>query len=309
MLPESISNQNVLFSPLNWGMGHVARSISIIQQLLEQENQVFVACDEAQKAVYEVYFSNLFFVNHAPYPFKFAGKGNWALDLFNQRKKLVARFALERKEVEKYIVDFQIGVVISDHRYGFFSNKKPSIFITHQLHLPLKWFQKSMQYIHRKMLGNFNSVWVLDDENSTLAGKLSHRIKHQSILYIGIHSRFQVFRQSPIFCDSLFIISGPMPYSQQFLDDCISKSLDLKGNNVCFYPENLVLPTVIPTNLKVFCSKDWKLVDAYFEGAQMIYSRAGYSTIMDLKVLNKKATLIATPGQAEQIYLERRLNQ
>ncbi len=303
MLPESICNQNVLISPLNWGMGHVARSISIMQQLLDQQNEIFVACDEDQKTVFESYFSNLNFIEHSPYPFQFSGNGKWALDLFQQRKKLLNRFAQERVEVEKYIFDFQIDIVISDHRYGFFSKVKPSIFITHQLHLPLKWFQKPMQYMHQKLIYNFTSIWVLDDENSSLAGKLSKRIKHKDLHYIGWKSRFQLLADETKICDNLYLVSGPLPYSQDFLNECIEMAKIQSGNNVCIYPNGLVILPNLPDNLLCLSSNNWKLMDEYIRGAKFIISRSGYSTIMDLKVLNKKSLLIATPGQAEQEYL------
>jgi UDP:flavonoid glycosyltransferase YjiC (YdhE family) len=303
VLPESISNQKVLISPLNWGMGHVARSIAIIQQLIDQQNQVFVACEDDQKAVFECYFSQLHFISHRPYPFQFSGKGKWAWDLFRQRKKLLERFAEENNEVTVYISDFQIDVVISDHRYGFFSTTKPSIFITHQLHLPLKWFQKPMQFIHQKLLQNFSSVWVLDEENSSLAGKLSEKIKHKDLHYIGWKSRFQLSGHDSKACDNLYLVSGPLPYSQDFLNECVEMAWQKSGNNVCIFPSNLVLPLQLPLNLTCLPANDWQDVDAYFRGARFIISRAGYTTIMDLKVLNKKSMLIATPGQAEQEYL------
>jgi UDP:flavonoid glycosyltransferase YjiC (YdhE family) len=303
VLPESIFNQNVLISPLNWGMGHVARSIAIIQQLLDQQNEIFVACDEDQKAIFEVYFSQLTFIAHRPYPFQFSGKGKWAMDLFQQRKKLLNRFGQERLEVEKYIFDFQIDVVISDHRYGFFSKVKPSIFITHQLHLPLKWFQKPMQYVHQKLIRNFSSVWVLDDENSSLAGKLSKKIKHKDLHYIGWKSRFQLPADETKICDNLYLVSGPLPYSQDFLNECIEMAKIQSGSNVCIYPNGLVIPPNLPDNLFCLSSNNWKLMDAYIRGAKFIISRSGYSTVMDLKVLNKKSLLTATPGQAEQEYL------
>jgi hypothetical protein len=303
VLPESISNQNVLISPLNWGMGHVARSIAIIQQLLDQKNQVFVACDDDQKAVFEVYFSKLHFIAHRPYPFQFSGKGKWASDLFQQRKKLLERFAQEQKEVEQYIADFQIDAVLSDHRYGFFSKSKPSAFITHQLHLPVKWFQKPMQYIHQKLMQNFSSVWVLDDEKSTLAGKLSEKITHPNLHYIGWKSRFQLPGNEPKLCDNLFLISGPLPYSQDFLNACIEMAKMQSGNNVCVYPTALTIPSNLPDNLICLPSNDWRLLDSYLRGAKNIISRSGYSTLMDLKFLNANSRLIPTPGQAEQLYL------
>src|SRR5690606_742611 len=37
--------------------------------------------------------------------------------------------------------------------------------------------------------------------------------------------------------------------------------------------------------------------------SNLVISRAGYSTIMDLAILDKKAVLIPTPGQTEQEYL------
>jgi UDP-N-acetylglucosamine:LPS N-acetylglucosamine transferase len=37
--------------------------------------------------------------------------------------------------------------------------------------------------------------------------------------------------------------------------------------------------------------------------SKIIIARSGYSTIMDLSVLNKKAIFIPTPGQTEQEYL------
>ena len=303
MLPESISNQNVLISPLNWGMRHVARSIAIIQQLLDQKNQVFVACDDDQKAVFEVYFSNLNFIGHRPYPFQFSGKGNWAWDLFLQRKRLLERFAQEQKEVEQYIVDFQIDVVLSDHRYGFFSKLKTSVFITHQLHLPLKWFQKPVQYVHQKLIQNFSAVWVLDDEKQSLAGKLSREIKHPDLHYIGWKSRFQLAEKTEKTCDELYLISGPLPYSQIFLLECIEIAQQKAGNNVLIYPKGLLLPENLPDNLECIESENWKEIDAFLRGAQKIISRSGYSTLMDLQILQKKAQLSPTPGQGEQIYL------
>jgi UDP-N-acetylglucosamine:LPS N-acetylglucosamine transferase len=41
--------------------------------------------------------------------------------------------------------------------------------------------------------------------------------------------------------------------------------------------------------------------------ADVIIARSGYSTIMDLAVLGKKAIFIPTPGQTEQLYLANRL--
>jgi len=47
----------------------------------------------------------------------------------------------------------------------------------------------------------------------------------------------------------------------------------------------------------------------YLQQAKVIVCRSGYSTIMDLVALNKKAILIPTPGQTEQEYLAKMLSE
>jgi UDP-N-acetylglucosamine:LPS N-acetylglucosamine transferase len=45
------------------------------------------------------------------------------------------------------------------------------------------------------------------------------------------------------------------------------------------------------------------------KSARVIIARSGYSTLMDLAALGKRAILIPTPGQTEQEYLARRLKE
>ncbi len=56
MLPSEVFSKNVLISPLNWGMGHVARCIPLISKLLEQSNLIYIACNESQREIFEFYF-------------------------------------------------------------------------------------------------------------------------------------------------------------------------------------------------------------------------------------------------------------
>ena len=96
MLPIEIKENRILISVLNWGMGHVSRSIGLIHQLLEQENIVFIACSIEQEEIYKQYFNSIQFIRHNGYPFKFGGKGNFAWDLFKGLFKLKKRMKRER---------------------------------------------------------------------------------------------------------------------------------------------------------------------------------------------------------------------
>jgi hypothetical protein len=52
---------------------------------------------------------------------------------------------------------------------------------------------------------------------------------------------------------------------------------------------------------------DTKELNLVIEQSEMVISRSGYSTIMDLAKLGKNAILVPTPGQTEQIYLAKML--
>lgn len=302
MSPANIHQKRILLSPLNWGLGHVSRCIGLIRMLQKQENEVIVACDADQQQVFESYFPELEFVFHAGYPFEFSGNGNFASDLFNNRKKLLPRFAQEQKEVAKLVEAHRIDLVIADQRYGFFSTKVPSVFVTHQLHLPLKWYQFPAQWFNARLIQNFTSAWCMDNPTHTLAGKLSAPVSKIPVEYIGHFSRFEKGACAAAVYDKLFVISGPEPYAEQFFREVLTCVAQQDEQSVCLVP-HAYLAEEVPAHIEVVVASHWKENDALFHQSRTIVSRAGYSTLMDLEMLGKKAVLIPTPGQSEQQYL------
>lgn len=297
MHPDEIKHKKVLLSPLNWGYGHVSRSIGLIDQLLRNHNQVVIACDSDQKDIYLEYFPDLSYVDHLVYPFKFKGKGNFAIDLILSWSKLKKRLKSEIKEVENMVEEYRPDIIISDHRYGFYSEKVPSIFVTHQYNLPVKWYQRMGDKVHKKLMNKFNYVWIMDKADNSLAGKLSATNDSKAI-YIGPYSRFSLYDiPSEKTIDKLAVISGPKVYAQQFADWVVKMHPDALV--VC--DDLIELPKTITR-----ISGSWKHQDAKILETKHLISRSGYSTIMDAVTLNVEATCIPTPGQAEQIYLANR---
>ncbi|MBP6090123.1 MAG: hypothetical protein KA521_02620 [Crocinitomicaceae bacterium] len=299
MKPEEIINQKILLSALNWGMGHVARCIPLIHQLLQQENEIFIAGSKVQTTIFSNYFPQINYIEHTDYPFAFGENGKFSLDLLKNSFSLYNFYRNEQKKVAKWVKNREIDLVISDHRYGFFSKEVPSIFITHQLHLPLSCLEKPFQILHKRFLSHYNEVWVLDTENSTFAGDLSKPLKGLNLNYIGVKSRFSLYKKNEIKqIDQLVIVSGPLPYSVQFYHD-----MKQRFPNAVF-----IVPAYIEreeTETKIFYSNDWKFCDQLILQANVIISRSGYSTIMDVSFLNIAYHLVPTPGQAEQLYLSR----
>ncbi len=298
MRPEDVRNKKVLLSPLNWGMGHVSRTIGMIHQFISQENSVVVACDAFQSDVYRSYFPNITIIEHEGYPFDFGGKGNFAWDLVKNLNALKARLKREHAEVESFVREHEIDLVVSDHRYGFFSTQVDSIFITHQYHLPVSRLQSISDKWHKKRMRPFDHIWILDNTDSRLSGKLTELTKDARVLYIGAYSRFSIYEAQEKVRDIVVVISGPQVYAQQFADEMSGK-----------YPNaTFVCSKEIQLDASIECVRGtWPEQDAVILQAKRLISRSGYSTLMDLEILKISAELYPTPGQAEQIYLHKRL--
>ena len=52
-------DQNVLFTPLNWGLGHSTRCIPIIEEAIKSAKKVFIASDGAALQLLQEYFPHI----------------------------------------------------------------------------------------------------------------------------------------------------------------------------------------------------------------------------------------------------------
>jgi UDP:flavonoid glycosyltransferase YjiC (YdhE family) len=294
MVPAELSQERILFACLNWGSGHVARSIALLKQLSDQGNELFISCNSVQKAIFSTYKISAEYILTEGFEFRFRGDGNFTSEMRRNAWRFTRWIREEQKQTEKLVNEYRISLVLSDHCYGFRSCEVKSTFITHQVSLPPKagWIA---QFIHRKWMNRFSEIWIMDDEQKRLAGTLSSLVPKSR--YIGIYSRFQYAEISLVPGKIVGIVSGPEPYSEQFFQWILEQ----------YGTQNLTLiaPKLyadVPDNVTTVIH-DWKTADAAIASAELIISRNGYSTLMDLQFLNKKAILIPTPGQLEQEYL------
>ena len=213
--------------------------------------------------------------------------------------------------MKKIIYENKIDLVISDNRYGCWSKKIPCIFICHQLNIQLpsglKWLKPIVNYFHHRSIRKFTRCWVPDQTGEfSLTGKLSEGLSFP-VKYIGILSRFRK-TNAEIKYDLAVILSGPEP-QRSILEEIIIKQI-----------HNQNLKTVLVRGV-IECEVTWKqegnvMVVNYLESKQLeevinqsklIIARSGYSAIMDLARLGKRAIFIPTPGQTEQQYLGKKL--
>lgn len=301
MKVENIRDKIILYAALDWGLGHVTRSIGIIQQLIDQQNTIIIACDSKQKILFMSYFPEIRYEILSGYNFNFSNKGKWGLDLLKSSLNFFKAISNENKFIRSFELLNKIDLVISDHRYGFYSRIKPSYFITHQLNLPISKWYYFIQLWHEVKLHKFTTLWILDTAQYKFAGKLSMPIKHNSLEYIGLYSRFKCISITNLVYDYLIVISGPSSYSSTFISE-LKLKIDFSNKSVAvLYPSNYELEH--ESGFKYFEANNLKQNDELFFKSKIIISRFGYSTLMDLVLTNKRGLLIPTKGQKEQHYL------
>lgn len=317
-MPDKKNNNSkrVLVAPLDWGLGHATRCIPLIQGLLDEGNQVFLAGSGPSGYLLRSSFPELPYNEIPAHPVRYARtKRGFHWSILKQLPALLKQTSAEKKWINQFCINQPIDQVISDNRYGLHHPAAYNILLTHQLGLRSglsPWADRILQYIKRRLLKNFQEVWIPDHaDGSTLSGALGHPTykTRVPIKYIGPLSRFR-YRNHTIIPDKITIVlSGPEPQRSLLEEKCIKELADRKGavTLIRALPQKGA-PIHAPKHWKVFDHLPTDQMQKEIEEAALVIARCGYSTLMDLSTLKKPAILIPTPGQPEQEYLASWIN-
>ena len=221
-------------------------------------------------------------------------------------------FKKEHREVESIVKDYNIDAVISDNRFGCWSENVHSVFMTHQLHIQtpslFKWTYPLINKINNNYIKHYDELWIPDNENEpSLSGILAHPADVKTkTSYIGLLSRFSSdIQDDEKDIDYLVILSGPEPQRTIFENIIVRQAHEVEGRIVILRakPNQNDLPYNIPDNVTFFNHVDDDFFVELISKAKNIICRGGYSSLMDLISLNRSAYLVPTPGQTEQEYL------
>lgn len=302
-----MERKTVLFAPLNWGLGHVTRSIPIIYSYLNNPDyRVVLAADGEACKFLKMEFPELEIFKIKDVQVSYL-KGIWLpFGILITGLNMIRVNANEHKALQILFENENVNLVISDNRYGMWNRSVKSVMITHQLTiLPPKLFSFASPFFKRfikRKLSKFNEIWVPDIEESPgLAGKLSHQRKmHPNIKYIGPQSRYFKI-ETTTKRQVVAIVSGPMPFRKILAERLIELAdgahvpMELYCNNVEISDNS--------SKVKIIQNAPFLELNQALNSAELVVASGGYSTLMDMVVLGKKAILIPTPHQSEQIYL------
>ncbi len=299
-------NNTVLIAPLNWGLGHATRCMPIIDFFLNQDCQVLIASDGQALALLKREYRDIACFElpsyNAWYP-----TSNVVVNTLIQSPSIVYAFFKEKKIIQKIVSEFSVDILISDNRFGAFSTDCLSIIISHQLHLIAngKLSTRFSNFINHLGMRSFDEIWVPDLEGEpNLSGQLSHPPLQGTVHYIGPLSRLTQNSEPPIPQRVLVILSGPEPQRTLF-EKTILEQLPLEGYDFIIV-QGLPNKPYSKTPRKggvIHSFLNREMLQKEIHKADLIISRSGYTTVMDLYLLGKKAVMVPTPGQTEQEYL------
>ena len=300
-----------LIAPLNWGLGHATRCVPIIRYLMDKKIRVVIASDGEALAYLKKEFPTLNYEVLPSYNVEYTPDNRFISNMFRQLPKFIKAYLDEKACIDDIIRKHNISKIISDNRYGCHHKDTKNILITHQLRPNftgvLSYLNWPIEQILRLIFDNFNMVWVPDDESSNLTGALSS-LPIADKKYIGILSRFEKPESHLITNEILVILSGVEPQRSILEEKIIEqlKCLQLTSVIVSGIDEDNKIEN-INSYITKYQRLDTKALSILISESKYIICRSGYSSIMDLAVLGKKALLIPTPGQTEQEYLALKL--
>ena len=304
-------SKTVIVAPLNSGLGHAARSKTVIDNHLAAACKVIIASDGNSLSVLKRQFPVLQAEELPSYSPVYPLNGNMVWAMLKQTPKMLLNISNEQSAIKKIASKYNAEIIISDNRYGCFTNFTKNIFLSHQLMIQspesLLFLRPSINRLHAKYINRFHECWIPDVEHGF---KLSGILSENKFIKIpkyncGLLSSFQSSNLSnDKKYDIVAILSGPEPQRTIF-EGKIIEQLEKLHCSALLIRGKISDPNEIPDRgalqFKNYMPADE--IAKFINTDTLVICRSGYSTIMDIAQLGVRALLVPTPGQTEQEYL------
>ncbi len=302
----------ILVAVLDWGIGHASRSAPVIESLLAHGAKVVIASSGNALNFLRIRFPSLDWRELPSKQMEYNKRGARNA-LFRRMISQPGINTTEHKWANKLVQTEYISGIISDNIYGAWSSSVPSVIITHQLNLPIPFFQKFLNAQLARWLNNFDAVWIPDTKGE---GSISKSLSAQGAYkgnkaWLGILSRFNSSTNEniPTAAEKKYnvvaLLSGPEP--QRSMLEAELTHLFKKLHEPTVIVQGRLggngKTKKITENLSIIPFLDGHDLAELLISAEVVIARSGYSTLCDLYSLGCHAVLVPTPQQPEQLYL------
>jgi UDP:flavonoid glycosyltransferase YjiC (YdhE family) len=303
---------NVLFAVHDWGLGHSTRSLILIRGLLGAGHRITLLSHGRALGLLKAELGSACdFIDLPDIPKPLGRRPFWSYVRMSLATPLFFYiFRRERRAVEALLATRGFDRIVSDSRFGVWSPRVPSYFLFHSLRqiIPGRPYrlEQLVECVQRSLLSGARKVLIPDEGEDGLAGELCHQPScdwSDRLAYIGVLSSVRRL-QLPQDIDYFISVSGAEPQRSIFERLVQKQAHRLEGRVVIA----LGRPTADP-----YFSDDGRVtVHGYLDREQqqemmnraaLVVTRSGYTTLMELAELRKKALVTPTVGQSEQEYL------
>jgi len=300
-----------LFAVCSWGLGHATRDIPLMRGILKAKHSLtIVASGRSLELLKGELGDRCQYVSISDYSSVYSRKDFSVAKFLGYFPFYIDEIVKEHIKIKRLVRKEKYERIISDSRFGVYDKKIPSYFIFHQLRFispaRIKLFEMATERFNYSFSKeNFSMFLVPDDKKNLLSGDLSHNLRYfrdDKVEYLGIISDLKK-REVKQDIDYFISLSGPEPERTVLEKIILKQASSLKGKVVIALgrPEDQRNRTL--NHLRIFGYLGRKKQEEIMNRAKLVITRSGYTTLMELVALNKKALLVPTPGQTEQVYL------
>ncbi len=301
----------IIYGICSWGLGHSTRSLPILRKLIKENNNLTIVSHGRSLELLKKELGKTANYKDIPdYPMLLSENSRQFM------AKSVIYWPLFIKRIESGLVQLskilnkkKYNLIISDARYDIYSKEIPSFFISHQMRimnpLRIKMFETGSELFNLFFFKRFSGIIIPDYRENSLSGDLSHNLKkidENKLHYVGVLSDFKKRRKKKDI-DYFVSISGPEPQRSILEERLAGQIQDLDGNIVMTLGKVEKYSKIKNENITTYSFLTKEKREGLLNKAKIVVSRSGYSTIMDLGIIETKALMIPTPGQIEQEYL------
>lgn len=303
---------DILFGVQDWGLGHATRDLILLRALVSAGHRITIVSNgRALQMLRQELKGRCNFIPLKDLPKPLSRKALWFHIKMSLALPLVFHtYRRERQLVQRLRRTRNIDRIVSDTRYGLCCTEIPSFHLLHSLRQIVPGRPRSLERMvesgQRHLLRKGLRIIIPDQLHNGLAGDLCHRVDcdwGDRLAYIGILSSLTP-TPSETDIDVFISISGAEPQRSIFERLVLAQMGDLNGRVVVALgrPE---AATMVSRNgrITIYGYLNRAKQQEMMNRARLVVSRSGYTTLMELAELGKKALLIPTVGQSEQEYL------
>ncbi|HKK41968.1 MAG TPA: hypothetical protein VJ963_06140, partial [Bacteroidales bacterium] len=160
------SKGNILICPLEWGLGHAARMIPMVQELRNKGYNILIGSGEEHLAMFREEFADIKFIRFPGFRTGYSRFLPQYLHMLLKTPWLLYHSVKEHYGLKHIIREYNIDIVISDNRFGLWNKDITTVYVTHMPRIPFPVMFRFLEFtgifLHRLVIKRYTFCLIPD---------------------------------------------------------------------------------------------------------------------------------------------------